>query len=283
MLILALVLAATPGAVRVERDVAFAVRGRITLRMDIHRPAGEGPPRPVTLFLHGGAWRSGRKDQPNPTLEALVRAGFVAASAEYRLSQEAPWPAQLLDVKAAIRWLRAEADRFGIDPERIGVWGPSSGGHLAALAALAGDLGEIERNDPVAPGFSSRVTAAVALFAPTDSIALVEWRTRHEGIRALFLGERSPESQLLGGDPRELRDLARQASPVTWADPDDPPLLLLHGDRDEVVPLEQSRLLAERLPRAELVVLPGLGHELRHDLVAPRILRFFSRHLLGRG
>jgi len=203
-----------------------------------------------------GGWLAGDKD---PCLIArFALRGYAIASIEYRLSGEARWPAQIHDCKAAVRWLRAHAAEHGLDPERIGAWGASAGGHLACLLGTASDPrlegdegGEDER------GVSSRV-ACVCSFFPITDLPTLDVDPDQDG-RISFAMKR-----LLGGPVAEHLDLAREASPLTHAGAGDAPTLLFHGDADRVVPIAQSRLLDARLREAgvpcELIEIEGLGH-----------------------
>ncbi len=225
-----------------RHGVSYALRtGFRPLLLDLHVPAGEGP-FPVAVWLHGGAFREGDRRylpstlRPGSVFEALVAAGIAVATVDYRLSGEAHYPAQLDDVTAALRYLRKYAGELGLDTDRLGVWGESAGGTLAALAALTTDA----------------VTAAVCWYPPTDLAAL-----GHHG-------PDSPVTQLLGGCSSELVAEADRASPVRHVTPDAPPFLLVHGVQDDLVPLSQSEALHERLlaagARSVLVPVEGAGH-----------------------
>ncbi|MHC4548067.1 MAG: alpha/beta hydrolase fold domain-containing protein [Planctomycetota bacterium] len=261
-----------PPGVRALKDLEFARVGPKSLRLDLYLPQERKGDSPVVVWIHGGGWRAGSKDRCPAVF--LATRGYAVASITYRLSQEATFPAQIHDCKAAIRWLRAHAREHGLDPARFGAWGSSAGGHLAALlgtsgevAALEGDLGHADQ--------SSRVQAVVDFCGPSDFLA---WKPRR-GRRA------SPQSRLLGGSVEEQRDKAAQASPVTHASADDPPFYIVHGSEDPVVPVRQARLLHEALTRhrvnAYLHVLEGAGHGL-HDPVTHALAgAFFDLHLKG--
>jgi acetyl esterase/lipase len=245
------------------------------MQLDLYRPHDATGPLPVIVWIYGGGWLYGDKD---PCLIArFALRGYAIASIQYRLSGEAPWPAQIHDCKAAVRWLRAHAAEHGLDPERIGVWGASAGGHLACLLgdaqdpAIEGDEGET--------GVSSRVACVCAFFPATDLIALEADRDQNGRIRYAM-------KRLLGGRVPDRQELARQASPVTWVDANDAPTLLIHGDRDVVIPIAQSRLYAERLRAAgvpcELMEVHGAGHGnamFAREEVRERAAAFFARYL----
>ncbi|MCX7750582.1 MAG: alpha/beta hydrolase [Candidatus Bipolaricaulota bacterium] len=267
---------------QVLRDLAYARVGGKSLRLDLHLPRrAEGARIPVVVWIHGGGWRGG--DKAGTPAPEVLGEGYAVASINYRLSPEAPFPAQIHDCKAAVRWLRAHADRYGLDPDRIGVWGSSAGGHLAALLGTSGGVAELEGAVGEHLDQESRVQAVCDFFGPADLLALLEpgaWSAP----TAL-----SAVSLLLGGPVAERVELARLASPVAHVSPDDPPFLIVHGDRDATVPLDQSERLHRALTASgvssTLHVVRGAGHgipELRRDpAVDPLIRAFFDRHLRG--
>jgi acetyl esterase/lipase len=270
-----------PAGVRVERDVVYAKAGERELKLDLYLPeAAGGAARPLVVWIHGGAWRAGSKEQA--PVAALVRQGYAAASVGYRYTQEAPFPANVEDCKAAIRWLRANAGKYGIDPGRIGVWGSSAGGHLVAMLGTTGDVAELEGRHGVT-GVSSRVQAVVDWFGPTRVT-----RMGHHPSRMDHDSPESPESQLIGGPVQQNAELAERANPAKYASKDDPPFLIQHGDADPLVPMEQSEILLEALQaagaRVEMDVLRGAGHggpafQAPENLM--RVKAFFDRHLGG--
>src|SRR3989442_7306640 len=190
----------------------------------------------------------------------FVRYGYAVASISYRLSQEAKFPAQIYDCKAAVRWLRANARQYSLDPERIAAWGGSAGGHLVALLGTAGGVKELEGNlgDP---GYSSRVMAVVAFFGPTDFFHLSATSTNKKG------NAPGAVEGLIGGPLEANRERVRQANPITFVSKDDPPFLILHGDQDDLVPPAQSVMLYEALKGAGVDaayhVIKGRGHGFR--------------------
>jgi acetyl esterase/lipase len=209
----------------------------------------------VVVFLHGGGWRLGSRHSPGPAYRdaapgpftRLALAGIAVASADYRLSGEATWPAQLHDAKAAVRWLRSRAAELGVDGDRIAAWGESAGGHLAALLGLtAGDDGL--EGDVGVTGPSSAVAAVVAWYPPTD-VAAVATDTGADP-----LDPSTREAQLLGASPPEVPRRAAEASPVTHVSPGAPPFLLLHGAADRFVPCVQSERLYAALLEAGVEV-----------------------------
>jgi acetyl esterase/lipase len=211
-------------------------------RFDFAKPVlCRGQKVPLVIYVHGGGWNSGDKagifDRADTKI--LFQLGFAVASINYRLAPRARWPSQINDCKLAVRFFRLYADIYGIDPDRIGVFGDSAGGHLAALLGTADDDDGLE--GPGFPGVSSRVAAVVERFGPTD-LADPESQTTSAG--------RAMVQDLLGCSPDECPETARQASPITYVTPDDPPIIIQHGDKDSLVPYRQAELLAERLRAA---------------------------------
>jgi acetyl esterase/lipase len=252
---------------RSELDLEYARVGDRPLLLDLHRPPEADKPLPVVVWIHGGGWRAGSKDRCPARF--LVEHGFAVASVNYRLTQQAIFPAQIHDCKAAIRWLRANAKRYGLDPKRIGAWGSSAGGHLAALLGTSGGVAELE-GELGNPDHSSRVQAVVDFCGPADFLA---WKVK-----------RSPEWALFGGTIEEKKKLARSASPVAHASADDPPFFIVHGRKDRTVPVRQAELLDAALRKAKgnstLLILDELGHGLMNPDTQGLALLFFEMHLL---
>ncbi|MBU6412170.1 MAG: alpha/beta hydrolase [Planctomycetes bacterium] len=256
----------TPVGVKKIADVVYAtVKGAegedLPLKLDVYVPekVAEGErARPLVVWIHGGGWQGGSKDRC--PANRLVLDGYVVASIQYRLTDVAPWPAQIQDCKGAIRWLKANAEKYGIDASRVGVWGSSAGGHLAAMLGLTtpkDDLmleGEVGGN----AAHSSSVQAVVNWFGPSDLVKMVE------GIDQERDGEPGPMMKLAGGKLSEKMDVLRQASPVIYASKDDAPMLIMHGTEDRLVPMEQSVMLRDALQKAgarvELIEKADSGH-----------------------
>ncbi len=257
----------------VTRDIVYRTAGKSELKLDLYTPRNSAKPFPVIVWIHGGGWSSGSKDDC-PAIFFLPK-GYAAVSVQYRLTQEAPFPAQIEDCKAAIRWLRANAAKHKLDPDRIGVWGASAGGHLAALLGTAGDAKQFETGEHLQ--YSSQVQAVCDWFGPADLTAIAA-RTGPLG-REIS----GPLTALLGGPVEQKKDLAKQASPVTYVDKEDPPFLICHGDADPLVPLSQSQALEKALKKAgvevELVVVKGAGHGFVDMAVFQKMAAFFDRHL----
>lgn len=236
--------------------------------------------RPLVIWIHGGAWKAGDKRRC-PAL-FLLDAGFAVASLNYRYSQQAPFPAQIHDCKQAIVWLRKNAKRYHIDPNRFGVWGASAGGHLAALVGTSG--GEKALRPNKAKGEESdRVQAVVDWFGPTDLLKM----NLHAGDLGTLDHDAidSPESQLLGGQLQTLVEKAKTANPLTYISKDDPPFLIMHGGKDRLVSVKQSQVLHQLLKRqnvdSKLVIFPEAGHGgFDPNQYRPQIRSFFQKHLM---
>ncbi len=239
-----------------HRDLAYVANGHERQKLDLYLPRG-GTNLPLIIYIHGGAFKMGSKEQ-GPPLDYL-RRGYALASINYRLSQHALFPAQIQDCKAAVRWLRAHAHDHGLDPSRFAAWGPSAGGHLAAMLGTAGDTKEFDVGAHL--DRSSGVQAVVDYFGPTDFLQMDAHRLPQGMIHD---AADSPESELIGGPIQQNREKAARANPVTYVTPGDPPFLICHGDQDPLVPHHQSELLAEALKKAGVPAtfhtVKGAGH-----------------------
>jgi len=209
----------------------------------------------------------------------LLQRGIAVASIAYRFSQEATFPAQIHDCKAAVRWLRTHAGEYGLDGGRFGAWGASSGGHLVALLGTSGGVKELEGNVGGDLDASSRVQAVCDFFGPTDFLAMVGKASSIPHGAA-----DSPESLLIGGAIAEHPGRVKQANPITYVTKDAPPFLIVHGDSDPLVPPSQSQMLHDALKKAgadsTLYIVQGGSHGGFSDLRVPlMVLNFFSKHL----
>jgi len=270
-------------------DVVYATvpitgGGTIDLHIDIHGATAGAAPHPVIIWVHGGGWQSGSHNQTPAFALALRERGISVASIEYRLSQEAVFPAQAHDCKGAIRFLRANAATYGLDPDRFAVWGSSAGGHLSSLITTSGNSPSLEGSTGGNAAFSSAVLAGVAYYPPTDMInSQPDCALQAVGCTNNQDAPTSAESKLLGltapdqglgwlranltnpSDPfPTLAALAASSNPITHVDPADPPMFLAHGDMDTIVPLNQSLRLQSALATAGVealhVVATGFGH-----------------------
>lgn len=261
----------------IYKDIVYADPGGSRQLLDLYIPDGIKGKLPLVVWIHGGGWRAGSKERPRA--EPLTSYGFAVASINYRLSQEAIFPAQIEDCKTALRWLRASAAKYNLDPARVGVWGSSAGGHLSALVGTSGGAKALEGKSHKI--YSSRALAVCDWYGPSDFMQILEgdWTTHG--------GPNSPESLLLGGTVEEKPDLAKAASPVTYASKDDPPFLIMHGDKDPTVPVSQSIILHKALIKmgtdSTLVIFKGAGHggaQFADPKTIKKVAEFFLKQLI---
>jgi len=255
-----------PPGVKAYRDLAYAEGEGASHKLDLYVPEKTASRPPLLAWIHGGGWTKGSKSALNPALLRLTAEGYAAASIEYRLTGIQSHPNQIQDCKGAIRWLRANADKYGYDASRIGVAGGSAGGHLVLLLGTSGDVKELEGDIGGNLDQSSRVQAVVDLFGPAD----------------LTLFAKNSERFAQSG----IAERAKSASPVTYISKDDPPLLILHGDRDPLVPLKQSeemdRLYREAGLESTLHVIKGAVHggpQFSDPTRYEMIKAFFDKHI----
>ena len=285
----------SPFGIRPPRPLPANVIGDLNVRygeaadtanlLDVYRPRNATGPLPAVVWIHGGAWFLGDK-LPCRALP-LVDHGFAVVSINYRLSSAAPYPAQIEDCKGAVRFIRAHAAEYHIDPDRIGVWGESAGGHLAAVLGTSGGAAAVEGTVGGNLGQSSRVQCVCDWFGPTDltqfQAQAVAAHHPANGFDAYIM------RAFLGGPPEEHADLIELANPIHFLSHGRPatvpPFLIMHGDRDRTVPLGQSQLLADALVQAgasaTFRVVTGLGHgfPFGRDDVGPVTLAFFRAQL----
>ena len=266
-----------PESVTVHRDIAYVTDGHERQKLDLYVPADTGENLPLIIWVHGGAWLGGNKTHYRPM--EYLSAGYAGASINYRLSQHAVFPAQIEDVKAAIRWLRANAETYRLDPNRFAAWGSSAGGHLVAMLGTAGDIAEFEVGENLE--VSSKVQAVVDYFGPTDFLQMDAHRLPDGLVHDV---PDSPESKLVGGPIQEHKDRVAKANPITYVSKDDSPFLIIHGDQDKLVPFHQSMLLNDALEKAGVPVtfyrVEGGGHGWFRDPKVPEVTKtFLEQHL----
>ena len=261
---------APPPAVVLERDLVYAKAGGRELRLDLYRPQTVEAPLPVIVSIHGGGWEAGSKEQSPGT--DLAAQGYAVAALEYRLSGEAAFPAQIEDCKAAVRWLRANAGKYNLNPNRMAAYGASAGGHLAVLLGTSSGMADLEGAESNLE-YSSRVQAVVDLYGPTDFLAMGGSHNDAD----------SPESRLIGGPIQQNVDKVVRANPIVYIGRDDPPFLIVHGDSDEAVPLRQSQALLTALQAAgvdsSLRVMAEMGHGFGGPEIDKLVLPFLDKHL----
>jgi acetyl esterase/lipase len=263
-------------------DVQYCTDGGKPLLMDVFIPKHRNvTPTPAVLWIHGGGWERGDKSG-NSGAQFLANAGFVTASLSYRLSDDSPFPAAVEDCKCAIRFLRANAPKYGIDPERIGAAGSSAGGHLAELLATADQTAGLEGNGGW-QNVSSKVQAAASYFGVSDLTVPFPQDT----VRVIV--------KFFRGTEKEEPVLYRKASPILYVSKGDPPLLLVHGAKDDGVPFDQSVRMAKAYRRlslpVEFISVKNAGHDFQHLGDAPvspsvetihrRTVDFFKRYLVS--
>jgi len=271
--------------ITVEKDLIYGKAGETELKLDLARPAEGNGPFPAIVFIHGGGWFGGNRAGYHAAIEDAARRGYVAVTISYRLMQfdmkeketataKLPFPTQIHDAKAAVRWVRANAEKYHVDPQRIGVTGGSAGGHLSLLVGLTDADAKLEGDSGNADQ-SSRVQAVVNVYGPTEMATCYE----HSSVAWIF-------RLFLGGTPDEAAANYALASPVTYISKDDPAVLTLHGDRDELVPVQQAELLDEKMKAAgvnhTLVVLKGQGHGFNGESAVQAVTaswEFFDKHL----
>jgi acetyl esterase/lipase len=252
------VLAASPAIAEAAppvKDVLFASPDGHELRLDLYLPEGVKHP-PLVVFIHGGGWRN--NSYKKCLTPWLTDYGFAVASVGYRLSDAAKFPAQVHDCKAAVRWLRAHADEYGYNAERIGVAGTSAGGHLALMLGVTAGVEQLEGDVGGNADRSSRVQAVVDYYGPSDFVL----RSKNQPSKTEKPD--SPVRLLLGVAAGQNEQLARLASPAFHVTTDDAPLLILHGDKDTTVHLDQSQRMVQQYKKAgldvTLEVVAGAGH-----------------------
>ena len=269
-------------------DMAYADTSQAQ-RLDLYLPEGGDGPFPLIVHIHGGGFAIGDKRDIHllPLLQGLDR-GYAVASVNYRLSGEAIFPAALQDVKAAIRWLRANSEQYHLDGERIVAWGGSSGGNLSAMACLTADVPELEDLRLGNAEVPCNVQAAVDWFGPTDFLKMDEQLVESGLGRADHSEADSPESRYLGAKITEIPEKVQRANPMTYIHPEMPPILIQHGRLDAMVPVQQSIIFAQKLEqmvgpdRFEFDTLEGAGHgdpQFESEDNLKRVFRFIEHYM----
>jgi acetyl esterase/lipase len=265
----------------VHRNLQYIANGHERQKLDLYLPSPpavrtwEKPPAdgyktklPLIIWIHGGAWLIGSKNDTVPL--DLLAEGYAVASIGYRLSGNAKFPAQIEDCKAAVRWLRANAAKYGLDAERFAAFGESAGGHLAAMLGTTGDVKEFDVGEHLEQ--SSRVQAVIDFYGPTDFLQLA------------VANPKTPEARLIGGAILENKDKAAKANPIAYVTKTDAPFLIVHGDADKLVPYNQSELLEAALKKTNVPVsfytVKGGGHGGFDDpKIRELITEFLAEHL----
>ena len=266
--------AAPPREVTFEMGVEYSHPDSQHLAMNIAQPKSTTGLRPAVLCIHGGGFRAGKRDGYDALCKQLVEKGYVAATTSYRLAPKYQFPAAVHDVKAAVRYLRANSEKYQIDPDKIGVVGGSAGGHLAQFLGVTGGVAQFE-GDGGNPGVSSRVSCVVNFYGPSDF-------TKSYG-KSVDAAEVLP--LWLGGDLKTELHKHQLASPLNWVTPEAAPTLLIHGTEDPYVAFEQAEWMQARYQQVgtevELLKLEGAGHGFKGadaDKANAAMFEFFARH-----
>lgn len=261
----------------VQKDVTYCSPGDVPQLLDIYTPQDGNKLHPLIIHVHGGSWVGGSKSDDNmmPVITALTDKGFTVASINYRLAPDYKFPAQIQDVKCAIRYMRANAAQYSVYSEKIGLLGESAGGHLSALAGLSQNIQDFSNDENAS--VSDKVSAVVDLFGPADLVSFTAGSSILTKALPTFLGAYS----------------ATAASPTNYIDPSDPPMLIIHGDSDTLVPLSQSQELLSALQTSgvtsSLIIVKNAGHGLdlvKGDTIAPttdeiqtNVVSFYKKYL----
>ncbi len=263
-----------PEGVSVTRDLVYKQPFVRSLELDLYRPTKFKGKLPVVVWVHGGGWKNGSKN--SCPAKWLAQHGFAVASINYRLTHDAQWPAQIDDCRSAVRWLRQNARKYRLDPDHIGAWGSSAGGHLVAI------LGTVDA--PNGEVVSSRVQAVCDWFGPTDLLTMPP--NNVSATRTIEQVRNSNGAKLLGATVRDIPEKAKEASGLYHVSSDDPPFLVMHGDRDPGVPIEQSDRFVSALRKAKVPVTyhvvkdAGHGGKLfKTEEVNAIVVKFFTETL----
>jgi acetyl esterase/lipase len=264
-----------PDNVTFESGVEYAVAGGEHLQVDIARPKTGDGPFPAIVCIHGGGFRAGKREGYDKLCVTLAQQGYVAMTVTYRLAPAFPFPAAVYDCKASVRWLRANATKYHVDPARIGVTGGSAGGHLAQFLGVTMGVKEFE-GDSGNLDQSSNVACVVNFYGPSDFTKSYGKSVDAAEVLPLFLG----------GDLEHAREAHIRSSPLNWVTPDAAPTLCVHGTKDDHVAYEQAGWMIERLKscgvEADLLTMEGAGHGFKGadaDKAQQALLDFFAKHL----
>jgi acetyl esterase/lipase len=265
---------AVPDGVTFETGIEYTNPDDQHLKLNMARPKGDGP-FPAVVCIHGGGFRAGKRESYDALTIKLAERGYVAVTVSYRLAPKYPFPAAIHDTKAAVRWLRAHAKQYHIDPDRIGATGGSAGGHLAQFLGVTGDVKEFEGTGGHAEQ-SSKVKCVVNVYGPSDFTKSYGKSVDAADVLPLFLG----------GNLEKARALHIKASPLYWVTPNAAPTLFIHGTEDKYVHVEQAEWIHDKLKAAsvetELLKLEGAGHGFKGkdaETAEKALFAFFDKHL----
>ena len=269
---------------KVTKDIAYAGTDHERQTLDLALPLKRtnDKPLPVIAYIHGGAWRAGSKNGGLNRLHGYLKTGqYAGVTIGYRLSQHAKWPAQIHDCKAAIRWIRANAKKYGLDADRIAVHGTSAGGHLVAMLGTSAGVAAMDGSIGPHTDQSTRVQCVINYYGPTNFLRMNDFESRIDHDAA-----ESPESQLIGGAIQDNKKKTLTANPISYVDKGDAPFLIMHGTKDMLVPYNQSVLLHNALKKAgvrsALLTVDGGGHSGGKGVLPERFRTFIEFHLLGK-
>lgn len=275
--------AAIPDTIKARLDIPYAENENPRQQLDLYLPKKHSTdkPLPVIVFIHGGGWKAGDRKGGMRNVAPYVASGdYAGVSVGYRLTNEAQWPAQIHDCKAAIRWIRGNAKELNLDADHIAVWGSSAGGHLVSIVGTSGDVSALEGRLGKYTNLSSRVQAVVNYYGPENFLTMVEQPSTIDRTVQDY-----PESLLIGGRVQDMADAAKNASPVTYISKDDPPFLTAHGTKDPLVPFAQATELQTKLKAAGvasvLITMKDGGHGFGSTELDAVVHRFFDKTLRG--
>ncbi len=271
-----------PAGIQKLANLDYIGAGNKRQMLDLYLPeAKSDKPHPLVVYIHGGGWENGSKDQAGVIFNLIHDKPYAGASINYRLTDQAIWPAQIHDCKAAIRWLRGHAKQYNLDPDKIAVFGISAGGHLVSMLGVTGGVKELEGDLGDYDDQSSRVTCVLDFCGPSNFFTLPS-----QGSVINMDDPKTAVSKLLGGTIKNKPATARDASPVTYLTSDDAPFLLIHGDKDPLVPYAQATEFDAALEKAKIpsILLTGTnrGHVFFSTQLFERMRAFLDRHLLGK-
>lgn len=273
-----------PEGIEAKRDIPYVGTENPRQKLDLYLPKkrNDDKPLPVVVFIHGGGWKAGDKASGLRNIAPYVSSGdYAGVSVGYRLTNEAQWPAQIHDCKAAIRWVKAHAKEHNLDATKIGVWGSSAGGHLVSMLGTSGDVKELEGAVGKHLDQDSRVTCVVNYFGPENFLTMIRQSSTIDRTK----GRDYPEALLLGGSVPEREAVAKEASPVTHVSAGDAPFLTVHGTKDPLVPFAQGEEIHAALKQVNvpsiLQQMTNGGHGFRHADLDQRVKQFLDLHLRG--
>lgn len=256
-----------PESIKEYKDIEYKKIGDVSLKLDIYKLKKQNKPAPVLVFIHGGAWRTGKRSDYLPYLIDFAKQGYVTATVSYRLVKKAKFPAAVRDVKCAVEWIRAHANEYLIDPNNIAVIGGSAGGHLAMMIGYSSDEAEFD-SECDCDSVSSRVQAVVNLYGPSD-------------LTTEYALSRREITEFIEQSYAEAPEMYKKASPINFITNDDPPTLIFQGTLDELVPVQQSDILNRKLDE---VGVPNEYHRLKgwpHTMDAVEPVNRYCQHYMN--